>query len=171
MAVSVLRTHGIPVSAHEDTVLHTVEVRSHNWTEWSYLCLFQVLVCSSHYKNGKGIKYVIHAIPSFESAFNKLKFHWFESTSYLYICLCASEYCVDFFSVSRFCTLCLAAWFTLLSVHVCDSNPCLNGGKCVTRKAGYYWAYQCICSFLYKGENCESKLFYISWMWQRMPAH
>lgn len=41
------------------------------------------------------------------------------------------------------------------NVHVCDSNPCLNNGRCVPRRAGFSWTYQCICSFLYKGENCE----------------
>ncbi|XP_048590039.1 neurogenic locus notch homolog protein 1 [Nematostella vectensis] len=39
--------------------------------------------------------------------------------------------------------------------HVCASSPCLNGGKCVARRSGYGWTHKCICSLLYRGENCE----------------
>ncbi|XP_068737323.1 uncharacterized protein [Montipora capricornis] len=34
----------------------------------------------------------------------------------------------------------------------CDSNPCLNGGKCIDMKNG---KYRCVCAVGWKGDQCE----------------
>ena len=61
-------------------------------------------------------------------------------------------------------TICFQLWtncFDILSFfQACDSNPCLNGGKCIDMTNG---KYSCDCADGWKGDQCESKgdLFYL----------
>ena len=43
--------------------------------------------------------------------------------------------------------------FYSVLVDLCNPNPCQNGGSCQNRGSG---RYECICTRLYHGENCEN---------------
>ncbi len=40
----------------------------------------------------------------------------------------------------------------LISVDVCQVNPCLNGGKCISQKGT---DYRCMCPDTFFGLNCQ----------------
>ena len=54
----------------------------------------------------------------------------------------------------------LTEWFVILvvmGVDLCDSDPCQNGGTCVTEECGF----SCQCTDDYVGDTCETSRCFI----------
>ncbi|CAF0722408.1 unnamed protein product [Adineta steineri] len=78
-----------------------------------------------------------------------------------YICTCSVDsLCVGIGANNQSICLCPMNKFgsqCLLSNNVCQSNPCQNGGLCVSsdERSTSYYPYVCICSKGFSGNNCE----------------
>jgi hypothetical protein len=42
-------------------------------------------------------------------------------------------------------------------IDFCESNPCQNGGTCISRHFPFYADFSCTCVHPYIGARCEGK--------------